>query len=303
MLLFLQTPVNMEKYLVAYSYLIDSRNINIVDNIKLKKYADLKKPFSKEIPELLIYNNLNKKDKKELCERLSFKIKRFTEFMRAFSAVDEDIKPIMLYYSMNYFLTFLSDSLLRFSWHRPHHGLSGVTNLKIQRNGAFARIVDSFFALNEPTLFSPWNEKGIYASAGLWDDLEMEDDFARHIKSVRDLYNKSEYTQNISMSLGDLMTVRVILYKHFNLTTEGSNNQISPENLILIDYLLLFLAGSIARYNPIEWRNIQGVSNEEYEKKRYHINAAQTNMLNEWLPYLISEHILPLELANVLEVS
>lgn len=82
-----------------------------------------------------------------------------------------------------------------------------------------------------------------------------------------------------------------------------SYNRISKENLIVVDYLVLFIAGSIARYNPIEWKNIQNASDEEYERIRYHINAAQTNMLNEWIPYLLSEHILPSELINKLEVS
>lgn len=304
-LLFLQTPMNMEKYLVAYADLIYSRKKNIVDDDEIKKYAELKKSFPKikEIPELLIFNKLNDAEKKKLCERLSFKIKRFTEFMRAFSAVDEDIRPIMLYYSINYFLTFLSDLLLHFSERIPHHGLSGITSLTIQKEGAFARIVDGFFALNKPTLFSPWKVKGIHASAGLWDEMDIDDDYTRHIKAVKNLYNKYDYTQKPKISLIDLINIRVILYKHFKLTTAVSNNQISHENMILIDYLVLFIAGSIARYNPIEWRKIQSASNEEYEKIRYHINAAQTNMLNEWIPYLISEHILPLELVNKLEVS
>lgn len=299
--LFLQAPMNMGKYLVVYSDLNHHRNRDYDDEIK--KYADLKKPYSKELPELLIFNSLNDTEKKELCERLSFKIKRFTEFLKAFSSVDEDIRPIMLYYSINYFLTFLSDLLLHFSERIPHHGLSGITSLTIQKEGAFARIVDGFFALNKPTLFSPWKLKGIHASAGLWDEMDIDDDYTRHIKAVKNLYNKYDYTQKPKISLIDLINIRVILYKHFKLTTAVSNNQISHENMILIDYLLLFIAGSIARYNPIEWRKIQSASNEEYEKIRYHINAAQTNMLNEWIPYLISEHILPLELVNKLEVS
>ncbi len=79
--------------------------------------------------------------------------------------------------------------------------------------------------------------------------------------------------------------------------------EISNENLILIDYLLLFNAGSIARYDPTEWTKIQSAQDVDYQKIRYHFIAAQTNMLNEWIPYLISEYILPSKLSNELEVS
>lgn len=313
-LLFLQTPMNMEQYLVTHSDLIRSRKMHIIDNDIMNKYAELKKSSLKvtEIPELLIFENLNETEKKKLCERLSFKIKRFTEFMRAFSVVDEDIKPIMLYYSINYFLTFLSDVLLRFGERKAHHGLSGVMNLTIQRNGAFARIVDSFFALEKPTIFSPYREglneydfmeKGIYADEGLDKYGNVKNNFTEHIEEIRGMYELYEYTKSPQLSLKELIKIRFILYKHLKKSKEISLCKISNENLILVDYLLLFIAGSIARYDPINWRKIQNSSNEEYEKIKYHINAAQTNMLNEWIPYLISEHILPLELINKLDVS
>ncbi len=312
-LLFLQTPMNMEKYLIAYADLIYSRKKNIMDSDKIKEYANLKKSLSaKEVPELLIFNKLSDIEKKELCEWLSFKIKRFTEFMRAFSAVDEDIKPIMLYYSINYLLTFLSDSLLRFKGRIGHHGLSGTKNLIIKRHGTFARIVDGFFALEKLTIFSPWREglneydsmeKGICADKGLDKYRNAKNEFTKHIEEVNTLYELYEYTKSPQLSLRDLIRTRFILYKHRHKSKGGSLCRISYENLILVDYLVLFIAGSIARYNPVEWRNIQSAQDEDYQKIRYHFNAAQTNMLNEWIPYLISEHILPLELVNKLEVS
>lgn len=297
---------SLKKYLVAHSN-SDFRRVNIASIDEIKKYADLKKSFSKEIPELLFFNNLSDEDKTELCERLSFKIKRFTEFMRAFSVVDEDIKPIMLYYSINYFLTFLSDSLLRFSWREPHHGLGGKTNLTIQKEGAFTRIVDGFFALNKPTLFSPWKEKGIYAEKReLFGEIEEDINDRIHRESVEELYNKYEYIKKPKpqLSLSEIIDTRFILYEHWNKSKETySSDKISYENLILVDYLLLFIAGSIARYNPTEWTKIQSAQDEHYQKIRYHINAAQANILNEWIPYLISEYVLPLELVNKLEVS
>ena len=306
-LLFLQTPTNMEKYLVNYSEYKNNSHTYFKDRIKI--YADLKKSFSKELPQPLIFKSLKHSEKKEICERLSFKIKRFTEFMSAFSVVDEDIKPIMLYYSVNYFLTFLSDMQLHFIERKSHHGLSGTKNLTIKKNGTFARIVDGFFALNKPTLFAPCNENGINAVEGLHEYLMPEEmskkdnDYIRHIKSVKKLYNKYEYKKDPTISLSDLINMRRVLYKHFQFNHVSSNNNISLENLILVDYLVLFLAGSIARYNPLEWNKIQATSNKDYEKIKYHINAAQTNMLNEWIPYLLSEHILPIELINKLEVS
>lgn len=400
LLLFLQTPMNMEKYLVVHSDLIRSRKMHIIDNDIMNKYAELKKSnlnylfswdeisgkdsgrfmeflkqkysivkitnieksvdvktikfetselslslnnektkmsikfadgktddfmvkdengklniykksFSEtEIPELLIFNNLSDVEKKELSKQLSFKIKRFTEFLRAFSVVDEDIKPIMLYYSINYFLTFLSDSLLHFRGRVYHHGLSGTKDLIIKKRGTFARIVDGFFALEKPTIFSPWREglnnfdymvKGIIADKGTDKYRNTKNEFTKHIDEVKTLYELYEYTKSPQLSLSDLIRARFILYKHWNKSS--SICRISYENLILVDYLVLFIAGSIARYNPTEWTKIQNAPKEECEKIRYHINAAQTNMLNEWIPYLISEHVLPLELINKLEVS
>jgi len=53
-------------------------------------------------------------------DKLSFDISRFTEFLSGNAKVDDDIKPIMLHYTMIYFFDFFSRTWLKYGRARGH---------------------------------------------------------------------------------------------------------------------------------------------------------------------------------------
>ncbi len=54
---------------------------------------------------------------------LSFNIRRFLEFYKGFQNVDDSIKPVMLYYGMQYLFSSVSKPFLKFDKPAPHHGI------------------------------------------------------------------------------------------------------------------------------------------------------------------------------------
>lgn len=95
LLLYLQSPVNIKKYIIESQDYWSFSNQRLSDE-EVEQYATIKKNKKLEIPFLLHTEKLDADKQKEIYDRFSFKVKRFQDFLHAYSTVDEDIKPIIL---------------------------------------------------------------------------------------------------------------------------------------------------------------------------------------------------------------
>ena len=101
---------------------------------------------------------------------LSFDVSRFTEFLSGYNQVNEDLKPVMLHYSMIYLFDFFTRTWLKYrsNWGhgitpRPREKGSSVNEYPatIEKKGIFPRAVDAFYFLGESSLYSPDDDDGI----------------------------------------------------------------------------------------------------------------------------------------------
>ena len=112
----------------AKEYLISIHKVAFPTGDKIKQSKWMNYPLPKSLSQLRpIYDHdlKNSKFTSKTAEKLSFDISIFTEFLSAYNKVDNDIKPIMLHYSLIYLFGFFSRSWLKYG-ENPAHGLKLV---------------------------------------------------------------------------------------------------------------------------------------------------------------------------------
>ena len=279
-ILFLKSPSNTKKYLIE----VHKNAFPTVIDFKKERWT--KYPCAKCRP---VVNPITKRHFKDpvfmekAANKLSFGISRFTEFLSGYNQVDDNIKPVMLHYSMIYLLDFFSRTWLKYerNW---GHGLKQMPSengsetdflVKIESNGIFPRAVDAFYLLDQSSLFSPNESDGI--------DYLMED--VRNEKIIKPM----KYSEKPVIDLGELLD-------KYEALTEVRRTKDS--NHILIGYAILFIMSSISRYRAEDWFKIR--DNKDMHNK---FELLQHDFLYEWIPSILKLTILRSGLLEKLQIS
>ncbi len=168
--------------------------------------------------------------------------------MHEAQGLTDRVKPIIFYYSWQQFNAFFIYTLLKWSSSSKGHGVFcnfketdplNISRIQIEFNdkGFFRRLVDTFVILGSPTAYAPWiplqegerlkfEENTIHSripfKAELVDILNFNpEDFFRKFKSM---YPEKFYDKYV--------------------------------DVLLTDYLLIFVSSNIARYKPQLWANV-----------------------------------------------
>lgn len=105
-LLFLKSPDNVKEYLIGI-HKVAFPDGDTSKNEKWRAY-----PNVKGAPNVIPIRERDLSDPKFMSKqanKLSFDISRFIEFLAGYTKVDDDIKPIMLHYSMIYLFDFFQE--------------------------------------------------------------------------------------------------------------------------------------------------------------------------------------------------
>ena len=272
-LLSLKAPENAKAYVIE-----KHKNRWFDDCYAAKKWAkypnaDVLLPAS--IKPIYERNLRDKKFVDDLGEKLSFDISRFSELMEGYSVVAEDIKPLMLHYSLIYLLDFFTRTWMKLC-QNSSHGLQMPTQpetkdvlnieVKILNRGIFPRAVDAFYLVNQSSLFSSDEEQGIHYVGnfitGGTTPPRMEKLQYHHIPSRQ-------------VSLGTLL----VYYKNL---TDFKHIYITPANKILTGFIIIFLISSISRYRAKDWFNLR--NNRNLINR---IELITHNFVSEWIPELL----------------
>lgn len=265
-LVFSRSPLNARKYLIdIHRFVFPKGDVSknevwgtypSVSNIAPIKERDLHDSDSME----------------KQANKLSFDISRFTDFLVGYTRVNDDIKPVMLHYSMIYLFDFFSRTWLNYgrNW---GHGMKLVQDadgygIKIQRPATFQRAVDAFCFVGQSSLFSLDDGYGIF---------KVNDEYAVQAE-------KMKYSDNPQSSLTSLME----LYGKFgSYRTESGVGLITMANHILVGYAILFIISSLSRYRAEDWFRTR--ENRDLMNKS---DALQYVFLYEWTPGILSLTIL-----------
>ena len=174
------------------------------------------------------------------------------------SNVSVDIKPILLYYSSTYLYSFFINSLIFYENKRDHHGIKisveekDINRIRIRllEDGFFPRLVKTLSFLHYSSIFS---------------------DFIIDFEKKGSEIEKPVFYQNRNEFIignGDGFLLQQLLdadsavcqyelnkfrLKHSVLDMQSKFINTSE---LLKNYILLFVACSLARYNPLVWRKI-----------------------------------------------
>ena len=278
--LFLKSPKNVKQYLVA----IHKFSFPDGDIGKKERWSIF--PKVKVAPNVTPIREKDLRNGKFMstqAEKLSFDISRFVEFLSGYTRVDDDIKPIMLYYAMIYLCDFFSRTWLKYgiNW---GHGIKRLMpypndfSVRIDKSGIFPRIVDAFWLLDQPSLFSPDDEEGI----GYQVNVEG--------RIVSQRIEKMKYSEYPEIKLSHLIDVYERLDK-----IVGS---VSLSNPVLAGYVILFIISSISRYRAKDWFEIR---QNKHLMNRF--ERLQYDFLYEWTPKILMETILRNGLKKELSIS
>ena len=173
-------------------------------------------------------------------------LKNSKEFYLASIHASIDTQPIFCYYSTMYLFSFLLNSFIRFDNPNKHHGLylTNTKNIdeitfKYAPNGFFQRIVNTLSILQYPSAFGKF-------------------------VPVTDSSNRPVLKDNqTSLSLrneNDIL-LRTLVDYDFQIDLENNNihylqSRYKKTSTILRDFIIIFIACSIARYYPVLWKRI-----------------------------------------------
>lgn len=144
-----------------------------------------------------------------------------------------EVKPLLYYYAENSLYEFFISSLFSYNSKSGGHGLvidwnSNINNVAVQikKNGMFSRIIDCYSMLKADSVFSSltFNHK--------------TKDFDK---------NNSEY----SIQKEPTLTLEQVLSMRQKIDRFSKGYTFDP-----IEFLLLFIASSLARYKPYFWNEI-----------------------------------------------
>lgn len=206
----------------------------------------------------------NPKFMKKRAIKLSFDISRFTEFLTGYTKVDDDIKPIMLHYSMIYLLDFFSRTWLEYD--NSGHGMSFPHNeVVIRDSGIFQRAVDTFYFLGRSNIFSLDEEIGVEYPYSPINPIEK--------------IGKMKYSGEPKIPLYSLIGV----YRQLSTMKNKGDERVLP-NQILVGYAILFAISSKSRYRAKDWFKPL----KDRELKTFN-DDLQYDFLYEHIPYFLMD--------------
>ena len=250
----LSIPYTYEKFLLSINQFLPRTWFPLI----LEKYRNLEDP-RRDIPDVILQKKL---DSRKWCEDLIFENLTYLRNARVFcelgSSVSVDIKPILLYYSSTYLFSFFVNSLIIYKNKREHHGIKikvegkdvNKIRIKLLSEGFFPRLVRTLSFLHYTSVFSDF----------------IIDFEGKHgeIKEPVLCQNKNEFTicNKNGFLLQDLLNMNPDVYyyklnelnlKYYVVDMYSKFKNISE---LLRNYILLFVACSLARYNPLVWKEI-----------------------------------------------
>jgi hypothetical protein len=230
----------------------------------LTPYANIIKRYSNVVGHQIqaVTDARQEKAQSGITEQNVALLRNAMEFWRTAVRVSDSIAPILVHYSWHFFNAFTAYSL--FKWHPCHTKSHGITvklsdelrdiTIQISNHGIFGRLVDTLTIMGIPLAFSR-----------VWPTVEKE-----RVKFVPNVEPISG--QNGQISLEQLLEFDSWnFYKKINDTRRGQlisgpylRTSAFLFNRFVQDYLVLFVASSIARYRPTLWHSIiVGRSREE----------------------------------------
>jgi len=278
-LLFLKSRSNAKNYLT---------NVHLVafpgrDSQKNKRWKNYPHSEKQNVTPILQKHLLDSDFIDKHSERLSFDISRFTEFLDGYYRVSDDIKPIMLHYSMIYLLDFFSRTWLKYG-RNPGHGLKwskkdGEHFAMVKDVGSFPRTADAFYLRYESNVFSADDFGGF----GSQRNIAGETVFAK--------IDKLKYTDKPKIRLHDLISI------YENLRGRANYYPVYNSSPILVGYAILFVVSSISRYDPKGWLKTR----EDIQLKNK-MDVLQYDFLYEWTPFILQQTILMEDLKRRLMI-
>ena len=261
-LLLLKSTSNSEQYLLE----IHKRKFPDGDSKKTKKWSEYPNRPS-GVTAIKNQHLTNPEFRTQQANILSFGMSRFIEFLMGYNQVEPDIQPVMLHYSVIYLFDFFSRTWLKYEQNNGH-GMSfdskstKSTVTIASRNGLFQRAVDSFYLINQSSIFSLDDDEGI----------QYEEN--QNHQPISPRIGKMKYREKHKMELAELIAL------HENL--KEIKGGVNPSNKILLGYTILFGLSSISRYRAQEWYDI--CKDRDLKNK---IDLILYDFLYSWIPEIL----------------
>lgn len=134
--------------------------------------------------------------------------------------------------------------------------------VKIEKNGLFQRAVDSFYFINQSSIFSSDDDDGIRYEINLIGE------------PISPRIEKLKYRERPEKKLVDLIDLCQKL--------KEIRGGVSKSNEILLGYTILFGMSSISRYRAEDWFKIR--QNRDLKNK---LDLILYNFLYEWIPEIL----------------
>lgn len=235
----------------------------IIENFRKKKKQDLEKYKSKtpDYPRAI-----TKRDLIKLADNNTIFLRNSHDLWKETQNVTDLIKPILFFYSWQQFAAFFIYTL--FKWPNParghgvhYHSGKNPDNLRevtieFQNKGFFRRLVDSFVILGHPTAYG--------SSIPMPAKTEMT-------------YRENQI--GLKIPIGKIKFVKILDFKPSEFNREFKKK--FPRkyygahiDVLLTDFLIVFVASNIARYRPKLWNSILEGKQEEEAKFKLRVEGA-----------------------------
>ena len=190
----------------------------------------------------------------EVAEQNIALLKNAIELWKAATKTTDAIAPILYHYSWHCFNSFFAYSFFRWEpEHSKSHGIyiskwnDDVSEIQIGilNDGLFKRVLDAWTCLGASLAFSAYLPKieGDKISFQKNELFFLQDSNVFKISRLLSFNSTEDFERNYWRTYG-----REKLLRNSSFTTWGNG-----PTRILKDYLVLFVASSIARYRPILW--------------------------------------------------
>jgi hypothetical protein len=247
--------------------MISALNPLISDSVR--KYSERKRGFGPSIyltttEDKDSYENSNKQNVSYLQNSL--------EFLHYACSSPESIRPILFYYSWQFFAAFFANSLFGWGSHAKSHGmrvekLDSLNDVEISfsKDGSLWRLVDCLTVLGIPTICG----RLLPIPKNSCLEYEETNDLSH---CMRDSMKLSEFLEfNVHGFCGEVNQRCAKL----GLPSFGSFMRYINEELH--GYILVFVASNIARYRPALWRNVVEGSDKMASTMNDEVNNAYSH--------------------------
>lgn len=151
-------------------------------------------------------------------------------------------------------------------------------SVEIKKSGIFPRVIDTFYFLDQSSLFSADDDDGIEYRLNIDGE------------TVSEIIEKMKYSECPEIRLTHLISVYEKLGK-----IVGS---VSKSNPILVGYVILFIMSSISRYRAEDWFKIR-----EDRNLKSKFEFLQYDFLYNRIPEILMQTILKKGLKKELSIS